>query len=173
MNIIKSKRLVYRKIKESDFDTILNIMNDKGVQNVWEHYFIDEDVHEWISRRLKGYLENGIDYLLAINKETNEVVGQIGLLKENINNKTNWGLGYILKSEYYGRGYATEGARAMIGYAFNTLNAPRVICSIRSMNKSSIKVAKRLGMEEIGAYIKVYKGKEMPHLLFELRNKKD
>ena len=48
-------------------------MNDKGVQHVWEHYFSDEDVHEWIRRRLKGYLENGIDYLLAINKEINEV----------------------------------------------------------------------------------------------------
>ena len=49
MNIIKSIRLVYRKIK-SDFDTILNIMNDKAFKCL-EHYFID--VHEWISRRLK------------------------------------------------------------------------------------------------------------------------
>jgi RimJ/RimL family protein N-acetyltransferase len=74
-------------------------------------------------------------------------------------------------SEHCGKGYATEGAKAMIDYAFNTLNAPKIVCTIRPMNKSSIAVAKRLGMVETGSFVKHYKGKDMSHLIFELCNK--
>ena len=66
-------------------------------------------------------------------------------------------------SEYYGNGYAAEGAKAMADYVFNTLKASKIICDIRPMNKSSIAVAKRIGMVERGMFIKKYRGKEMPH----------
>ena len=54
---------------------------------------------------------------------------------------------------------------------FNTLNAPKIVCDIRPMNQSSIAVAKRLGMLETGMFVKHYRGKEMPHLIFELYHK--
>ncbi|HMM31246.1 MAG TPA: GNAT family N-acetyltransferase [Clostridia bacterium] len=166
--MIQSERLVFRKIVDRDFEAIAKIMRDEGVQRVWEHYFSDDDVREWIHRRKKGYENNGIDYLLAINKLSLEVVGQIGLLKENIEGEEIWGIGYILMSRYYGNGYATEGAKAMVDYAFNTLKIPKIICDIRPMNKSSIAVAKRIGMVETGMFVKNYRGVEMPHLIFAL-----
>jgi ribosomal-protein-alanine N-acetyltransferase len=119
--MIQSERLIFRTIEDSDFEIIANIMRDAGVQKIWEHYFSDGDVREWKSGRKKGYENNGIDYLLAVNKFSQEIVGQIGLLKEKINGEEIWGIGYILLSEYYGNGYATEGAKAMADYAFNTL----------------------------------------------------
>lgn len=169
--MIQSERLIFRTIEDSDFEVIANIMRDAGVQKIWEHYFSDDDVREWIDRRKKGYANNGMDYLLAVNKLSQEIVGQIGLLKENIDGEEIWGIGYILMSKYYGNGYATEGAKAMADYAFNTLKAPKIICDIRPMNKSSIAVAKRLGMIETGMFIKNYRGIEMPHLIFELNSK--
>jgi ribosomal-protein-alanine N-acetyltransferase len=168
MGMIQSERLDYRKIEDHDFDMIAKIMRDEGVQKVWEHYFTDNDVREWIARRKKGYENSGIDYLLAVNRISQEVVGQVGLLKEEIDGKEVWGIGYILLSQYYGNGYATEGARVMADYAFNILNVPKVVCDIRPMNKPSIAVAKRLGMSETGVFIKHYHGMEMPHLIFEL-----
>jgi len=123
--MIESQRLVFRKIEESDFEIVAAIMRDEGVRKVWEHDFSDEDVREWINKRKKGYEKNGIDYLLVIRKNSGKVVGQIGLLKENINGQEVWGIGYILLSEYSGNGYAWEGAKAMADYAFHTLNAPR------------------------------------------------
>lgn len=169
--MIQSERLNFRTIEDSDFEVIANIMRDAGVQKIWEHYFSDDDVREWIDRRKKGYANNGMDYLLAVNKLSQEIVGQIGLLKESIDGEEIWGIGYILMSKYYGNGYATEGAKAMADYAFNTLKAPKIICDIRPMNKSSIAVAKRLGMIETGIFIKNYHGIEMPHLIFELNSK--
>lgn len=166
--MIESERLVFRKIEESDFEIVAKIMRDQGVQKVWEHYFSDGDVREWINKRKRGYETNGIDYLLAIHKSSQEVVGQIGLLKENINGKEVWGIGYILLSEYYGNGYASEGAKAMADYAFHTLNADKIICDIRPMNQASIAVAKRIGVVQTGQFIKNCNGIELPHLIFEL-----
>ena len=169
--MIQSKRLIFREIEESDFETIAVILRDEGVQTVWEHYFSDEEVKAWIEKRKSGYANYGVDYFLAIDKLTQEVVGQIGLLKENIDGEEVWGIGYILKGEYYGKGYATEGAQAMADHAFHTLKTPKVICEIRPMNQASIAVAKRLGMTEAGMFVKEYRGMEMPHLTFELHSR--
>ena len=166
--MLESERLIFRKIEDSDFPFIAEIMRDQGVQKIWEHYFSDDEIREWIEKRKTGYRNNGIDYLLAIHKQTNEIVGQIGLLKETIEGESVWGIGYILISRYYGNGYATEGARKMVDYAFQTLKASKVICDIRPTNTPSIAVAKRIGMTEVGSFIKIYRGKEMPHLVFEL-----
>lgn len=96
--MLQSERLIFREIEDTDFSSVAEIMRDEGVQKVWEHYFSDQDVKDWISRRKKGYQENGIDYLLAVRKDTNEAVGQIGLLKETIEEEEIWGIGYILLS---------------------------------------------------------------------------
>jgi RimJ/RimL family protein N-acetyltransferase len=79
--------------------------------------------------------------LLAVEKDSREIVGQIGLLKENIDGEEVWGIGYILTGAHYGKGYATEGAKDMADYAFHTLKAPKVICDIRPTNLPSIAVA--------------------------------
>lgn len=171
MALLQSQRLDFRKIEDSDFDIIATIMRDKGVQDVWEHYFTDDDVKAWIARRKHGYEKNGIDYLLAVDRISHEVVGQVGLLKEEIEGKEVWEIGYILLSRYCGNGYATEGAKAIADYAFRVLHVSRVVCDIRLMNKPSIFVAKRLGMRETGVFIKHYHGIKMPHLIFELCNK--
>lgn len=158
--MLESKRLIFRKIESSDFAAVAEIMRDVGVRKIWEHYFSDDDVKEWIERRQIGYKSNGIDYIFAVCKGSKEIVGQIGLLKETINGEETWGIGYILKSQYYGNGYATEGAKAMADYAFNTLNIPKVVCDIRPENQPSIAVAKRIGMAENGSFVKLYKGKK-------------
>ena len=168
--MLQSERLIFREIRDTDFLSVAEIMRDEGVQKVWEHYFSDQDVQDWIYRRKKGYQDNRIDYLLAVRKDTNEAVGQIGLLKETIGDKEIWGIGYILLSRFCGNGYATEGAKAMADYAFHTLNIAEIICDIRPMNTASIAVAKRIGMVQTGSFVKRYRGKDMPHLIFALHN---
>lgn len=66
-----------------------------------------------------------------------------------------------------------DGAKAMADYAFNTLNIPKVVCDIRPENQPSIAVAKRIGMAQNGSFVKLYKGKKMPHLIFELYNNRE
>jgi RimJ/RimL family protein N-acetyltransferase len=55
-------------------------------------------------------------------------------------------IGYRLARPYWGRGYATESARAVRDYALNTLRLPRLIAMIDPQNVASIRVVEKLGM---------------------------
>ena len=167
LDVIKeSERLRFRYIKESDFSELCEMLKDPEVMYAWEHGFSNDEIYEWINKRRKGYEKNGYDYFLAIDKSSGAIVGQIGLLEEDVDEKTYAGVGYILKKEYWHKGYATEGAKAMIDYAFNDLKKDKVIATIRPENIFSRKVAQRLKMTVEGEFIKRYNEKDMCHLIY-------
>jgi RimJ/RimL family protein N-acetyltransferase len=55
-------------------------------------------------------------------------------------------IGWRLMRSAWGQGYATEAARAVRDYAFNTLGLQRLIAMIDPSNLASIRVAKKIGM---------------------------
>lgn len=166
---LESERLTYREITEQDFEIVAGILRDPEVRRIWEQDFSDEEVWAWIARRQEGYRKSGIDYLLALNKATGQPVGQIGVLREEINGEKVWGVGYILRGNCRKKGYATEGARRMAAYAFEELGADKIICDIRPINGPSLAVARRLHMTETGSFVKRVHGVEMVHRIFVLR----
>jgi RimJ/RimL family protein N-acetyltransferase len=56
------------------------------------------------------------------------------------------GLFWALFPEHWGKGYATEAARAMVAYAFDELELARIVATTENDNVRSIAVMKRLGM---------------------------
>jgi RimJ/RimL family protein N-acetyltransferase len=69
----------------------------------------------------------------------------------------------MLRRSFWGRGYATEGARTALGFAFTQLQQPHVISLIHPENAASIRVAQRLGerlldtTEVMGKQVLVYR----------------
>lgn len=59
-------------------------------------------------------------------------------------------IGWRLRPKYWGKGYATETARVIIQYAVKSLKLQEVIAEIQKMNKGSIRVAEKIGMEYRG-----------------------
>lgn len=168
--IIETERLILRKINKNDYLEIAKTLQDIEVMYAWEKSFSDDEVKLWIDENLKRYDKEGYSYFLAINKNDNTVVGVMGPLLEKIENETHIGVAYILNKKSWGKGYAHEGVKACIEYAFNNLNAKNVIAQIRSNNTSSIKVAQKLNMKIIDKYVKVYDNKEMEHLIYSIEN---
>lgn len=169
--VAESERLVFRRIVRGDFSELCKMLKDPDVMYAWEHAFTDEEVQDWIDRRIAGYEKYGYDYFLAKDRKTGETVGQIGLLNECIDGCHYTGIGYMLLKNFWHKGYASEGAGAMLNYAFNVLRKNEVIAEIRPENSASRKVAERLGMTEAGSFIKNYNGKDMPHLIYVKRRK--
>lgn len=64
-------------------------------------------------------------------------------------------LGWTLSRASWGKGYATEGARRALAYAFTELNRDHVISLIASGNIASARVAERLG-EKIEGRTQLY-----------------
>ncbi len=89
----------------------------------------------------------GAPHAAAELKATGELVGRIGLFHQ-----PDWPgpdqveVGWLLAREHWGRGYATEGARATLAFAFERLGLARVISLALPENTRSRAVMERLGM---------------------------
>lgn len=170
--IVETERLMIRKLVHDDFNALLSIMGKPEVMYAWEHGFSEDDVHIWIERQLMRYAKDGIGYFAVELKESGLLIGQSGLMKTTMNENEVVEIGYIFDNTYWHKGYATEVAKTLIAYAFDSLELPAVYCSIRPENKASIRVAKQLGMESCGSHTVVYRGKEMPHIIYKLESPK-
>ena len=76
-------------------------------------------------------------------------------------------VGWHLRPDRWGRGYATEAAGAMVVYALEILRMPEVLAVVYKENAASLRVCGRLGMEHLGATDRYY-GVTLE--LFRLRN---
>lgn len=167
--ILQTERLTLRELTMADLDALRPILQDEAVMYAWEHAFSDQEMREWIETNRLRYETDGCGYWAAEERGTGEVIGMLGLLMEEANGERRPGLGYLLRRDRWGRGYATEGAQALLTEAFQNRNAPEVIAEIRPENASSRRVAERLGMQVEGSMVKQYRGKKMPHLIYVKR----
>lgn len=165
--VIETARLRLRRITRGDFAEIAAILGDREVMYAWGYAFSADQTRDWIAGMLARYEHDGCGYLAATLRDTGELVGLIGPLVERLEWREHMGIAYILAKAHWGRGYAIEGARACLDYAFATLGATSVIAEIRPENAASVAVARRLGMEKIGDFIKVHNGVEMLHDIYE------
>jgi RimJ/RimL family protein N-acetyltransferase len=59
-------------------------------------------------------------------------------------------IGWRLRREAWGRGFATEAARPVLAFAFAALKLPEVMAEIDAENIGSLRVAERLGLRQVG-----------------------
>ncbi len=169
MGNIATERLTLRKIKRSDYEEMKIILQDEKLMLVgWGKTYSDEEVQVWIDKITEQYEDFGYSYYLAIEKSTNVVIGIMGILPVNIKETDYIEIAYILKQEFWGNGYATEGIKACVDYIFNVLNADKYIAQVIPENTSSSRIAERLGMKVIDDYMRDHNGKDVFHLIYAL-----
>ncbi|WP_223155583.1 GNAT family N-acetyltransferase, partial [Acinetobacter baumannii] len=84
-------------------------------------------------------------------------------------------IGWRIATEHWKKGYATEGAKAALDYAFNILNKDKVVSFTATVNKPSQAVMERLGMRKV----KYFNHPKLPdehalqkHVLYEIYHPK-
>ena len=163
--ILQTRRLTLRELEKEDVGALRLILQDPLVMYAWEHAFTDAEIRGWIETNQARYQKDGCGYWAAQASETGKLIGMLGLLMEELDGERKLGLGYLLRRDCWGMGYATEGAQALLDEAFYKRNALEVIAEIRPENIPSRRVAERLGMRAEGELVKRYRGKDMPHLI--------
>jgi RimJ/RimL family protein N-acetyltransferase len=95
---------------------------------------------------------DGYGFWAAIDKTSDRFLGWFHLRPQDGDRVDQPELGYRLRREVWGRGYATEGARALIRKGFTDLGAQRVVASAFRANLASRRVMEKCGMTLARSY---------------------
>lgn len=145
----ETERLKFRLLRSDDFDSWINLFK---ADNIAEYLELDPKLSEselcklWFDKVFHRY-ENDLGGMnVLINKTTNQMVGQCGLIIQTIENVERLEIGYSILPEFWKQGYAIEAATKCKNYAFENNIADSLISMIHINNLDSEKVALRNGM---------------------------
>ena len=100
-----------------------------------------------LARNQKRYEQYGHGLWAVLSKADQQLLGDCGLVRWDIDGVAELEVGYHFKRKHWGQGYATEAARACMDYAFRQLGTKRIISMIRPENLPSRRVAERNGLQ--------------------------
>ncbi len=142
---LETKRLKYRQWQESDYETVAEFYSHEENARCVGGIKTPEEAWRLLSTYIGQYHLRGYSYCALIEKESEQLVGTVGLY-----HSPNWPepeLGYWLLPEAQGKGYAIEAGMAVRDYALNDLNFKSLVSYIDSKNEPSKKLALKLGAE--------------------------
>ncbi len=105
-----------------------------------------EQTREEVIDVIAQYARTSVDFLATIYKENGQFIGRCGLLWQVFDDVQEVEVAYTIARPYWGRGLATEAARALKDHGFRDHNFPRLISIIHPDNIASIRVAEKNGM---------------------------
>lgn len=142
--IIETDRLILRELDVHDSESFFNLNSDPEVLKYTGDlpFSAIADAEKFLIN-YSEYRKNGFGRWAVILKETESFIGWSGL-KLNEENLVDIGFRFFKKE--WGKGYATESAKAVLDYGFNTLKLKEIIGRASKDNISSIRVLEKLNM---------------------------
>jgi len=144
--ILETGRLLLREFIPQDADELQNVLGDPVAMQYYPAAFDRQGVEAWIAKNIQRYRENGHSLWAMVLKASGELIGDCGCALQEVEGRNEIEVGYHVRRDLWGRGYATEAAQACVEYAFAKLGAKRVISMIRPENLQSRRVAKKNGL---------------------------
>lgn len=149
---LATERLILREIKYSDWPDVLAYQSDP----LYLRYYDWTDrtpkaVQEFVQMFLAQQQEQPrTKFQLAITlKSGPQMIGNCGIRLKS-GNALEGDIGYELSPEHWGRGYATEAARAVMAFGFTQLKLHRISSWCIAENVGSARVLQKLGMRQEG-----------------------
>ena len=146
---IETERLILRDWREEDWQPFFAGTNTPAVMR-WLGGVLPEERHQWMRDRLEGYTrDHGHTFWVVERKEDGALLGFCGLKRSNQPGgpQGDFEVGWRLREDAWGKGYAREAAQASLDHAFAKLGAPEVIALTVPGNEASWGLMVRLGME--------------------------
>jgi [ribosomal protein S5]-alanine N-acetyltransferase len=144
--VIETARLRLRKFTLGDVPALHAVLGDPIAMQWYPAAFDRDGVEAWIRRNVDRYRRDGHGLWAMVLKSSDEVIGDCGCVIQEVEDKPEVEIGYHVRRDLWGNGYATEAARSCMDYAFDTLGAPRVVSMIRPENLNSRRVAEKNGL---------------------------
>lgn len=147
----ETDRIILREIVLEDAEAMFEMDSDPEVQRYLHKTPIKtiQEAIDSIKFIRQQYIDYGIGRWAIVDKETNQFVGWGGLKfrTDQVNGHTNFhDVGYRLLKRFWGRGFATESAKATVKYAFEELHLNAVYALADIENKASINALLKSGL---------------------------
>jgi ribosomal-protein-alanine N-acetyltransferase len=144
-----TERLRFRKMYPGDAEAMFELNSDpEVVQYTGDVAFENvEAAEKFLTAYQDVYKTNGYARWIVELKSTGEILGWCGL-KLHPDKSTD--VGYRFYKRCWGKGYASESAKACIDYGFSILNLQRIVAHARKENIASLRVLEKCGLKIIG-----------------------
>ncbi|MDX6637217.1 MAG: hypothetical protein QOJ01_728 [Solirubrobacterales bacterium] len=152
---VETERLLLRRWTAGDLGAMRAIWSDPAVlQSLHPSDSGDPDeiARNALKRHVGAWERDGFGLWAAVDPAEDEVIGWIGAWRQDVGPELGGEVevGWTLRSPWWGRGLALEGARAAAATAFAEFDVERLISLIGADNQRSIAVATRLGSRPDG-----------------------
>jgi RimJ/RimL family protein N-acetyltransferase len=143
--IVETERLKMREFIAQDAEAMYELNRDwEVIQYTGDVAFDSIEETKTFLTNYSDYKRNGFGRWIVELKETNEILGWCGLKRLPDGNVD---IGYRFSRKYWGKGYATESAKACLDYGFNHLNLDEIIGNSAIENEKSIRVFDKLRLK--------------------------
>lgn len=145
---IKTDRLGLRNWKDGDLLAMAALNADPEVMRYFPKTQSLEETQQFILRMQAHFSKAGYCYFAVERLEDNAFLGFIGIMYQDYEADFTpcVDIGWRLARPFWGNGYATEGAKACLKFAFEILRLEKVYSLASQSNVPSINVMKKLGM---------------------------
>lgn len=151
--------------RPTDLAILCELHHDPRVMATLGGVRSDEQTAQFLREKIEHWERYGFGYWIFREKATDSFVGRGGLQHVKVGGNEEIEVGYTVTAAHWGKGYATEMARAMVDLGFQELGLREIVCFTLTTNRASERV-----MQKVGFHFErevVHEG--APHVLYRLR----
>jgi RimJ/RimL family protein N-acetyltransferase len=176
--LFTSERLGFRNWVTEDIEIMSELNADEKVMEFFPATQTREQTAKFITNMQREFAEKKFCYFAVDTLYNHELIGFIGLFEQTFESDftPSVDIGWRLKRSAWNKGYATEGAKSVLHYAFNVLNLEKICSFTPVINTPSENVMKKIGLTKAGTFdfpLFKYDDRLKRCVLYEIKNKKD
>lgn len=173
---IETERLVLRQFSLEDASDLQRICNEPYILKWMPDWETSVDQIRgwigWVNRRYSSSTKEDARIMLAVTlKEDGKLIGMVGIgNKKEVDNEIE--IAYFISREFSSKGYISEAAKAMAGWALNTLKLDYLIAIVEPDNLPSQRVVEKCGFIRLETRMILNSGEneEKPFYYYRLFN---
>ena len=151
--ILETERLILREMNEQDFAALYRVLADPDIMCHYPYPFDEDRVKGWIAKNRERYRVFGFGLWAVCLKESGEMIGDCGITMQLINGQIRPEIGYHIRSDQQGKGYAKEAAMGVRDWTFRSTPFGVVYSYMKAANLPSRRTAAAYGCREVDAYV--------------------
>ncbi|KAB1087713.1 GNAT family N-acetyltransferase [Neorhizobium galegae] len=144
-DVLETERLILREITKADLPILFRIFGDAESMRFYPRAKSFQGTEVWFEKlAFRSYEAHGFGLWGIVEKATGELIGDCGVTLQPTPQGLEPEIGYHLRREWLGRGYAVEAAAACRDFGLGGLGFERIVSIVSPENIPSLRVAARI-----------------------------